>query len=51
MWRNEQNGRHHDSTIQRWNSNARVKRVKSAYHARGAKLSQAWSLTKEALAA
>ncbi len=29
----------------------RVKRVKSAYHARGAKLSQAWSLTKEALAA
>jgi uncharacterized membrane protein len=29
---------------------ARMKRVKSAYHARGAKLSQAWSLTKEALA-
>ena len=29
---------------------ARVKRVKSAYHARGAKLSQAWGLTKEALA-
>jgi uncharacterized membrane protein len=29
----------------------RVKRVKSAYHARGAKLSQAWSLAKEALAA
>jgi uncharacterized membrane protein len=28
----------------------RLKRVKSAYHARGAKLSQAWSLTKEALA-
>jgi len=28
----------------------RVKRVKHAYHARGAKLSQAWSLTKEALA-
>lgn len=28
----------------------RIKRVKSAYHARGAKLSQAWSLTKEALA-
>jgi uncharacterized membrane protein len=28
----------------------RVKRVKSAYHARGAKLSQAWGLTKEALA-
>lgn len=28
----------------------RVKRVKSAYHARGAKLSRAWSLTKEALA-
>jgi uncharacterized membrane protein len=27
----------------------RMKRVKSAYHARGAKLSQAWSLTKEAL--
>lgn len=27
----------------------RVKRVKSGYHARGAKLSQAWSLTKEAL--
>jgi len=26
-----------------------MKRVKSAYHARGAKLSQAWSLTKEAL--
>ena len=29
----------------------RVKRVKNAYHARGAKLSQAWELTKEALAA
>ena len=29
----------------------RVKRVKRAYHARGAKLSQAWELTKEALAA
>jgi len=29
----------------------RMKRVKSAYHARGAKLSQAWSLTKEALTA
>jgi len=29
----------------------RVKRVKYAYHARGAKLAQAWSLTKEALAA
>ena len=28
----------------------RMKRVKTAYHARGAKLSQAWSLTKEALA-
>jgi len=28
----------------------RMKRVKSAYHARGAKLAQAWSLTKEALA-
>lgn len=28
----------------------RVKRVKGAYHARGAKLSRAWSLTKEALA-
>jgi uncharacterized membrane protein len=28
----------------------RVKRVKSAYHARGTKLSQAWALTKEALA-
>jgi len=28
----------------------RVKRVKRAYHARGAKLSQAWELTKEALA-
>lgn len=28
----------------------RMKRVKSAYHARGAKLSQAWNLTKEALA-
>ncbi|MEO8300032.1 MAG: DUF1269 domain-containing protein [Burkholderiales bacterium] len=27
----------------------RVKHVKSAYHARGAKLSQAWHLTKEAL--
>ena len=29
----------------------RIKRVKSAYHARGAKLSQAWHLTKEALSA
>lgn len=29
----------------------RMKRVKSAYHARGAKLSQAWSLTKQALTA
>ena len=29
----------------------RMKRVKSSYHARGAKLSQAWSLTREALAA
>ncbi len=29
----------------------RVKRVRGAYHARGAKLAQAWSLTKEALAA
>ena len=28
----------------------RMKRVKSAYHARGAKLSKAWELTKEALA-
>ncbi len=28
----------------------RVKRVKAAYHARGSKLSQAWGLTKEALA-
>ena len=28
----------------------RVKRVKSGYHERGAKLSQAWALTKEALA-
>lgn len=28
----------------------RAKRVKGAYHARGAKLSQAWNLTKEALA-
>jgi uncharacterized membrane protein len=28
----------------------RVKRVKGAYHARGAKLSRAWGLTKEALA-
>ena len=28
----------------------RVKRVKSAYHVRGAKLSQAWGLTKTALA-
>ena len=28
----------------------RMKRVKSEYHSRGAKLSQAWSLTKEALA-
>jgi hypothetical protein len=27
----------------------RMKRVKSAYHARGAKLAQAWSLTNEAL--
>jgi len=26
-----------------------MKRVKSAHHARSAKLSQAWSLTKEAL--
>ena len=29
----------------------RMKRVKTAYHARGAKLSQAWNLTKEALTA
>jgi hypothetical protein len=29
----------------------RIKRVKSAYHARGAKLSQAWNLTKDALTA
>ena len=29
----------------------RMKRVKTAYHARGAKLAQAWSLAKEALAA
>ncbi len=29
----------------------RMKRVKSAYHARGAKLAQAWSLAKEAMAA
>ena len=29
---------------------ARMKRVRSAYHARGLKLSRAWSLTKEALA-
>ena len=29
----------------------RMKRVKSAYHARGAKLGQAWNLTKEALTA
>jgi len=29
----------------------RMKRVKSAYHARGAKLAQAWSLTKEAFTA
>jgi uncharacterized membrane protein len=29
----------------------RMKRVKSAYHARGAKLSQAWNLAKEALTA
>lgn len=29
---------------------ARVNRVKGAYHARGAKLSQAWELTKQALA-
>jgi uncharacterized membrane protein len=28
----------------------RVKRVKASYHARGTKLSRAWSLTKEALA-
>lgn len=28
----------------------RMKRVKSAYHARGTKLAQAWNLTKEALA-
>ena len=29
----------------------RVARVKSAHHARGAKLSRAWSLTEEALTA
>jgi len=29
----------------------RMKRVKNAYHARGAKLAQAWNLTKEALTA
>ena len=29
----------------------RMKRVKRAYHARGAKLAQAWNLTKEALTA
>ncbi len=29
----------------------RIKRVKSAYHARGAKLAEAWHLTKEALTA
>lgn len=29
----------------------RMKRVKSAFHARGAKLAQAWNLTKEALTA
>lgn len=29
----------------------RMKRVRQAYHARGAKLSQAWSLTKEAISA
>ena len=29
----------------------RMKRVKRAYHSRGAKLSQAWHLTKEALTA
>jgi uncharacterized membrane protein len=29
----------------------RMKRVKSAYHARGAKLAQAWNLTREALTA
>ncbi len=29
----------------------RMKRVKSVYHARGAKLAQAWNLTKEALTA
>jgi len=29
----------------------RMNRVKSAYHARGAKLAQAWNLTKEALSA
>lgn len=29
----------------------RMKRVKGAYHARGAKLAQAWSLAKEAMAA
>lgn len=31
--------------------NDRMKRMKSAYHSRGAKLSQAWALTKEALSA
>jgi uncharacterized membrane protein len=30
---------------------SRMKRVKGAYHARGAKLAQAWALTKEALSA
>jgi uncharacterized membrane protein len=30
---------------------SRMKRVKGAYHARGAKLSQAWALTKQALSA
>jgi uncharacterized membrane protein len=29
----------------------RIRRVKTAYHARGSKLSQAWNLTKEALTA
>jgi uncharacterized membrane protein len=35
----------------KWRIEARTKRVKAAYHARSAKLSQAWSLTKDALTA
>jgi uncharacterized membrane protein len=40
----------HDITAFKSEIEDRMKRVRSAYHARGTKLSQAWSLTKEALA-